>query len=302
MAAEGNNNNQPQPRPPRLVIDLTSRRVHQPIPNPEDVDLGLDFNIGSPIGQGPQNDNSPVLTPSSSSSSAESEVVSMDESDSKAVNGSPPLMTSPASPPMARASTSVLARRLLAAIGMQRPRRTRSPTYPPMTPERAAIQNPGLYRAFLRMQEEGMVPPSLPMHGRNNMNSARIPLAMPRLQIGSRSPEIRSTEVGAAEHTMTQQSSNMALPRNRRLFFDAESSARRNNSGIDAVDMMPSVTTVGNGPLGRRIEGFLYKFSSPEEVKLVCNCHGRVFSPAGFYKHAGGTDVPNPSRLRMGIR
>ncbi|KAK6925121.1 Tify domain binding domain [Dillenia turbinata] len=109
------------------------------------------------------------------------------------------------------------------------------------------------------------------------MNRVRIPRGMPRLHI--------------------------VLPRNRRLSFGTSESlvkrardAEVNQFGANVVQMIPRAITIGNGPLGRRIEGFLYKFSGEEELKIVCVCHGMLFSPAGFFKHAGGTDVPNSSR------
>lgn len=61
------------------------------------------------------------------------------------------------------------------------------------------------------------------------------------------------------------------------------------------LDEMPSVTTKGSGPNGRRIEGFLYKYGRGlRNVKIVCVCHGSFLTPAQFVRHAGGGDVPNP--------
>ncbi|KAJ8567134.1 hypothetical protein K7X08_019342 [Anisodus acutangulus] len=57
---------------------------------------------------------------------------------------------------------------------------------------------------------------------------------------------------------------------------------------------MPCVQTTGDGPNGRKIEGFLYRYKKGEEVKIVCVCHGNFLSPAEFVKHAGGGDVANP--------
>ncbi|XAR63811.1 hypothetical protein NMG60_11023904 [Bertholletia excelsa] len=58
---------------------------------------------------------------------------------------------------------------------------------------------------------------------------------------------------------------------------------------------MPSVTTTGDGPNGKKIEGFLYGYKKGQ-VSVVCVCHGNLFSPAEFVRHAGGTDVANPMR------
>ncbi|KAL0926067.1 hypothetical protein M5K25_004450 [Dendrobium thyrsiflorum] len=61
------------------------------------------------------------------------------------------------------------------------------------------------------------------------------------------------------------------------------------------VEEMPSVSTRGNGPNGRRIDGFLYSYGKGE-VSIVCVCHGNFLSPAEFVKHAGGGDVAHPLR------
>ncbi|CAL9174862.1 unnamed protein product, partial [Musa hybrid cultivar] len=62
------------------------------------------------------------------------------------------------------------------------------------------------------------------------------------------------------------------------------------------MEKMPFVSTKGDGPNGRRIEGFLYKYGMGEEVRIVCVCHGSFLTPAEFVKHAGGGDVANPLR------
>ncbi|XP_042490817.1 zinc finger CCCH domain-containing protein 18-like [Macadamia integrifolia] len=56
---------------------------------------------------------------------------------------------------------------------------------------------------------------------------------------------------------------------------------------------MPCVSTTGNGPNGKTITGFLYRYSKTE-VSIMCVCHGSLFTPAEFVKHAGGTDVSHP--------
>lgn len=59
---------------------------------------------------------------------------------------------------------------------------------------------------------------------------------------------------------------------------------------------MPCVSTIGNGPSGRKVDGFLYRYGKGEEVSIVCVCHGSFLSPAEFVKHAGGTEVEHPLR------
>lgn len=71
------------------------------------------------------------------------------------------------------------------------------------------------------------------------------------------------------------------------------------NNGVqepvkDKLEDMPCVSTTGDGPNGRRIEGFLYRYKKGEEVRIVCVCHGSFLSPAEFVKHAGGGDVAHP--------
>ncbi|RZC62171.1 hypothetical protein C5167_023908 [Papaver somniferum] len=62
---------------------------------------------------------------------------------------------------------------------------------------------------------------------------------------------------------------------------------------IKSLPKMPCVSTVGDGPGGKTITGFLYRYTNAE-VSIVCVCHGSSFSPAEFVKHAGRTDVSQP--------
>ncbi|XP_071731016.1 ninja-family protein AFP3-like [Rutidosis leptorrhynchoides] len=64
-----------------------------------------------------------------------------------------------------------------------------------------------------------------------------------------------------------------------------------------AIDQtMPCVTTKDEGPDGKRIQGFLYRYGKGEEVRIVCVCHGNFLTPAEFVKHGGGGDVEHPLR------
>ncbi|CAL1360167.1 unnamed protein product [Linum trigynum] len=63
-----------------------------------------------------------------------------------------------------------------------------------------------------------------------------------------------------------------------------------------AMEDMPCVFTIGDGPNGRRVEGILYKYGRGEEVRIMCVCHGSFLSPAEFVKHAGGMNVDHPLR------
>uniref|UniRef100_A0A0E0LN04 Ninja-family protein n=1 Tax=Oryza punctata TaxID=4537 RepID=A0A0E0LN04_ORYPU len=62
------------------------------------------------------------------------------------------------------------------------------------------------------------------------------------------------------------------------------------------MEDMPMVSSRVDGPNGRKIDGFLYKYRKGEEVRIVCVCHGNFLTPAEFVKHAGGGDVSNPLR------
>ncbi|KAG6433161.1 hypothetical protein SASPL_104769 [Salvia splendens] len=65
--------------------------------------------------------------------------------------------------------------------------------------------------------------------------------------------------------------------------------------GAASTLQMPCVSATGNGPNGRTITGFLYKYTK-SEVSIMCVCHGSFFSPAKFVEHAGGVDVTHPLR------
>ncbi|CAF2089856.1 ninja-family protein AFP3 [Brassica rapa] len=60
------------------------------------------------------------------------------------------------------------------------------------------------------------------------------------------------------------------------------------------IEDMPCVSTTGDGPNGKKIDGFLYRYRKGQEVRIVCVCHGSFLSPAEFIKHAGGSDVTHP--------
>ncbi|KAJ1376131.1 putative nuclear localization signal [Sesbania bispinosa] len=69
---------------------------------------------------------------------------------------------------------------------------------------------------------------------------------------------------------------------------------RTNDIGKNMLEDMPCVSTKGEGPNGKRIEGFLYRYRKGEEVRILCVCHGSFLTPAEFVKHAGGGDVAHP--------
>ncbi|CAK8540723.1 unnamed protein product [Lathyrus sativus] len=89
-------------------------------------------------------------------------------------------------------------------------------------------------------------------------------------------------------------STKIVGPQNKKVINWLEGPQNKTEAGRNRLDDMPSVTTKGNGPNGKRIEGFLYKYGRGKEVRIVCVCHGSFLTPAEFVKHAGGGDVPNP--------
>lgn len=75
----------------------------------------------------------------------------------------------------------------------------------------------------------------------------------------------------------------------------------RTNSSSDMrksmMEDMPMVSSKVEGPDGKKIDGFLYRYrKGGEGVRIVCVCHGNFLTPAEFVKHAGGGDVSNPLR------
>ncbi|RDX79683.1 Ninja-family protein AFP3, partial [Mucuna pruriens] len=69
---------------------------------------------------------------------------------------------------------------------------------------------------------------------------------------------------------------------------------------MEILRQMPSVATTGDGPNGKRVEGFLYKYRTGQ-VCIVCVCHGSFHTPAEFVMHAGGKEVANPMKHIISI-
>ncbi|CAI9111718.1 OLC1v1012009C2 [Oldenlandia corymbosa var. corymbosa] len=67
---------------------------------------------------------------------------------------------------------------------------------------------------------------------------------------------------------------------------------------VHLLKKMPVCTTRGGVPGGRLTKGFLFKHGPVEGSKIICTCHGEIFSTAEFVKHAGGReDILFPSRF-----
>ncbi|MQL82263.1 hypothetical protein Taro_014738 [Colocasia esculenta] len=57
--------------------------------------------------------------------------------------------------------------------------------------------------------------------------------------------------------------------------------------GSGSYPDLPWVSTTGPGPNGKTISGVTYKYS-PNQVKIVCACHGFHMTPEEFIQHASG--------------
>lgn len=55
--------------------------------------------------------------------------------------------------------------------------------------------------------------------------------------------------------------------------------------GTGSYPDLPWVSTKGSGPNGKTISGVTYRFS-PNQIKIVCACHGSHMTPEDFVKHA----------------
>lgn len=105
--------------------------------------------------------------------------------------------------------------------------------------------------------------------------------------VQSRSPSVQSGE---------EQTPPVATPEPPVNKSSNPSDSPKNNNGVlrNLMMNMPCVSTKGEGPNGKKIEGFLYRYKKGEEVRIVCVCHGSFLTPAEFVKHAGGGDVAHP--------
>ncbi|XP_010547110.1 PREDICTED: ninja-family protein Os03g0419100 [Tarenaya hassleriana] len=124
-------------------------------------------------------------------------------------------------------------------------------------------------------------------------------------------PDQTGVNIGPGETEQSAEISNGSLPETKQTSNTSTQTsvgARENGkppkppshngnvkSSLLQLARMPCVTTTGNGPEGKVVNGFLHRYSK-SEISIVCVCHGRSFSPAEFIRHAGGTEVSNPLR------
>ncbi|KAI4343972.1 hypothetical protein L6164_011254 [Bauhinia variegata] len=100
--------------------------------------------------------------------------------------------------------------------------------------------------------------------------------------------------ISAAKEKLARPAGTTSENASKRVKFFHPSSAAQGDSS-ENLRQMPTVSTTGDGPNGKRIEGVLYKYLKGD-VWIVCVCHGHFFTPAGFVKHAGAKNVENPMR------
>nr|XP_009396433.1 PREDICTED: ninja-family protein 6-like [Musa acuminata subsp. malaccensis] len=157
----------------------------------------------------------------------------------------------------------------------------------------------------------GVTPPGLPAWtvGGSKRAAARpvdVPGNFPPISHGSLGSQGSSTAGACALGNRAPQGFGMTETKNSSMIHSAGNETSTKQVAVRAngikemerkmMEKMPFVSTRGDGPNGRRIEGFLYKYRKGEEVRIVCVCHGSFLTPAEFVKHAGGHDVTNPLR------
>ncbi|XP_030444563.1 ninja-family protein 6-like [Syzygium oleosum] len=83
-----------------------------------------------------------------------------------------------------------------------------------------------------------------------------------------------------------------------RLFNAVQNNHHKNSifNGMRGMKQLLTVTTTGDGPEGKKVDGFLYKYSKGDHIFIVCFCHGVFLNPIDFVKHANHTDWSNPMK------
>ncbi|KAM7267503.1 hypothetical protein ACFE04_009669 [Oxalis oulophora] len=137
-----------------------------------------------------------------------------------------------------------------------------------------------------------------PFQGKNKGTEERCPTT---LRQSDQKPPIRQGSIIRQGSLIRQGSTVIDRTRsNSKLLMENSSNKptvttkQAKEMGSKSLEDMPSVSTKGLGPNGKKIEGFLYRYKKGEEVRIVCVCHGSFLSPAEFVKHAGGGDVEQP--------
>uniref|UniRef100_A0A2N9HFV0 Ninja-family protein n=1 Tax=Fagus sylvatica TaxID=28930 RepID=A0A2N9HFV0_FAGSY len=158
----------------------------------------------------------------------------------------------------------------------------------------SAAKSPALCRAIVKIKTEGYVSGKRKLEVHGGLKCVAAEKGATSSQSSPNPKETESTSIPGA--TTDGKSVKLAetKPENPPKRVRVSNSCFQDN-GMDVMKQMPSVTTTGDGPNGKRIEGFLYKYMKGQ-VSIVCVCHGSFLSPAEFVKHAGGKDVENPMK------
>ncbi|KHN14039.1 ninja-family protein AFP3-like [Glycine soja] len=148
---------------------------------------------------------------------------------------------------------------------------------PPPSPSQGSIGSSGISEAESQ-QGQG----TTPMDVRSPTSANLLPDSELKSPAGV-AENNTGKNAAAAVVTMRSQSNKHSPPQ-----------SRTKDIVRNLLEDMPCVSTKGEGPNGKRIEGFLYRYGKGEEVRIVCVCHGSFLTPSEFVKHAGGSDVANP--------
>ncbi|KAG4925888.1 hypothetical protein JHK87_051428 [Glycine soja] len=149
---------------------------------------------------------------------------------------------------------------------------------PPPSPSQGSIGSSGISEAESQ-QGQG----TTPMDVRSPTSANLLPDSELKSPAGVAENNTGKNAAAAAAVTMRSQSNKYSPPQ-----------SRTKDIVRNLLEDMPCVSTKGDGPNGKRIEGFLYRYGKGEEVRIVCVCHGSFLTPSEFVKHAGGGDVANP--------
>ncbi|KAM7521844.1 hypothetical protein LguiA_011746 [Lonicera macranthoides] len=132
--------------------------------------------------------------------------------------------------------------------------------------------------------------------GRSHNSSHSKPQKQLLKNFNTASAPIQQSKHGASSSSsLTPVKPNQPIPiaNSAKQHIEADHRPQTETNEILSLPQMPCVSATGNGPNGKTINGFLYRYTK-SEVTIVCVCHGSSFSPAGFVEHAGGIDVVHP--------
>ncbi|KAL0535642.1 hypothetical protein IC582_029983 [Cucumis melo] len=151
----------------------------------------------------------------------------------------------------------------------------------------SAAKSPALCRAIDKIKStQGSLSQSYTTEGHGSVGSAKgSSTSQSSLESNDRESVVNSQTMASRK---TEKPPTNAAKRAR-----ISKALMEGDKGMDVMRTMPSVSTIGDGPNGRKVEGFLYKYMKGQ-VCIVCVCHGSFLTPTEFVKHAGGKEVANP--------